>query len=457
MDLATLSLIGLGLYFTLLLVFSWWTVRHQDNAGFVIGNRAVGSIPIAASMAGGFRDAVFVSFWIGMAYTFGYAPLVYIFSFFVGTLILIRIAPRVRKIAAERGYVSPAALIRDAIGPLSYRILVGIILLTALVYGGAQLFALGLVVSTVTPLPAAGVVIACAMVVGMYLWVGGYGNVIKTDVIQAVIMACMVIVPFLVPIETEDILAFESIGSMPWIELLALSIAGVVVPMAGADIWQRVLAAKNDQAIRRGMPLGAVLFFILTIGMIFLGLSLRVTAPEGGVDDGIAAVFAFSGLSMPILAGLVVVIFAMGMSTLDTHVYMFSSSMLRDVFKIDIEHNRARYIWLSRLVMATMLLVITVIALQFKGIMQAMMSVSSLYILALPLFVIAACNWLPDQKKWQDSALAAIMLIGIVGYFTLMYLGWFERGFIYTLSPTVLVSLLAAGLVLFVRYRRRQT
>lgn len=268
----------------------------------------------------------------------------------------------------------------------------------------------------------------------------------------------LIAVPFFIPVSKTHLMDFGSLFSMPAGDSLGMILMGFLEVAANFDIWQLVFSAKDDRTARWGAPLSAVFVSLATLGLVFIGLAARDLLPGADPNTLFYEIFTLSSISPYVLAGILVVLFAMGMSSLDTQAYVFSTALLRDFIKVKTDNaaERQKYIQLSRWAMALMLAVITGVALMAENVMQLLMGVLSLYSLPAPLFL-AAVFGLTGQSKFADKMLFGAVGCAVLVYLYMMAAGLFANGFLYAATPLIIsYGLSAVALVIIWCLKKRR-
>ncbi len=452
MDLALYSTIGVLLYVLALIFIGWLKGRSQSHEGFVIGARSVGTLATAASIAVSWRDVAYTTFWLSMAYANGWG----LFTVYIGSVLSLTLVSRAglrfRDIGAERNYVTPGQMLEDYIGPYSRRIYSGLILFIGVLFGAAQLFVMGTLLSSTLNWSPELAMPVVALVVAFYLWRGGYGSVILTDIIQFMVIIALVLVPFVLPPSEVTIYDLSSFGSLGWAETAALIIFPFFWNIPGPDIWQRVYSARDESVVKRALPLGAVGAAALTFALVFLGIYLRAPLPDADPSNLFALIFTEQVFSPYILSALLVVIFAMGMSTLDTWTFIISSTVLRDFVGTSIRNERDSYISYNRWITVVFLVLVTVVALSFDDLLSLLMGLMSSYAIAAPLFYVVMFRLLKPSAL-NDKVLVGIVLLSFVLYVYMHFMGLFGTSFVKSIIPVALGMCLTMTWALIVKIK----
>ncbi len=447
-------LIGLSAYISILLFIGWRASRSETHEGFVIGARNVGVMPTMGSLASSFRDGGGVLTWIAFGFTSGYGGLWLAFGVTAALLVVALFGPRVRRIAKERDYITVGQMLRDSIGPRTARMLSAIILIICLVVVALQLYVSGNLLSRIAEVPEWGGVLMTAVIVGFYLFTGGYGTVVKTDFLQFFLILSLILSPLFFTPRLEEVTDFSSLFTLPeGVSADAFFWIGTLFVLGSADAWQRLFSARDDKVIRIAFPLAGPGFILMTLSLFFLGMASKTVLSE--VPEGNTILFALytSGQVSPaILAFIAVVVIAISMSTLDTFSYLFSATLLKDFMKQDFRIHRDGYIRRSRIIITLLLLLMSLAALNVTdGVKFLFDSVSAVYTL-VPVFVFTGFGLMYPSKN-LDRAVATALGLSILLYLY-MFLGgvYADRHIRWTLIPGAMsVGLVLISMLLFNR------
>ena len=229
----------------------------------------------------------------------------------------------------------------------------------------AEFTAIGKAMSVLSDMdPLIPMILVGAVTVG-YTAYGGLPASLRTDRIQAWVVLWLVIVLLLIlfagDISTliSDAKAYNpeddwSIGSMSYMDSfksgLALVIAITAAEMFSQGNWQRAWASENNDALKKGALLAAVLVLPLVFIMGVLG---TVVAGQGAVNDPSAAFFVLlEDVHVFIIAGFVILGIALVCSSVDTLQNAVSASITRDLSDNKIDLNQARIVTVAMIPLA---------------------------------------------------------------------------------------------------------
>ena len=444
-----ITLSAMALYFIAMIVIGFIASRDQTHHGFVIGSRKVGYIPTIGSLATSFRDGFGVIFWFGFGAATGYGGLWLFMGAILGLLVYVVVGPRIRNLAEQNNYVTIGEMLRAKYGVISERSTAIIIIFFSLMYIAAQLYVAGNLFSSVLDIEPWVGVLSVSVVVGFYLFSGGYSTVVKTDAIQFFLIIALIATPFFLPPPKEAIMNFSSVGSLGLESSLGLFLIGIFYVLGGADTWQRVFSARDAKVIRYSFPAAGVFLVIMTLSLIFLGMACAPYLGDGiGESDAFYQIFKGDFAPPYLQAFIAVVVMAICMSTLDTFCYLTAATLAKNFMPERVTGSRDNYIRFSQIVMVLILVCMSVMALSISDVIKFVFDAASLLFVLAPVYVFAAFGW-PKLKNRKTDALVTIgLVLSTAIYLYLFTHGAFEN--LLMISVPAGCSIVFTGLAIFV-------
>lgn len=376
----TVALFAFVGYLLVVLAIGVYATRFSSKGvgEFFVGGRRMNRYVVALSAVVSGRSAWLLLGVTGVAYTQGASAIWTVTGYTVVELLLfLTMAPRIRAFSEEHDCVTLpdvfAARFDDRDGRL--RLALALVLLVFMVgYVSAQFTAGGKAIGASFGLsPGVGVLITAGIVLG-YTMTGGFLAVSLTDTLQAVFMLVGLLLLPLVALGDGggfEMVAAELQGFDPsFVDPLALS-TGAFLGAVGIGLG----SPGNPQIVVRFMSIadpgqlrfaaGVATFWnvLMGVGAVSIGLVGRALLPEvsmlpGADPESLYPVLAQQHLP-PLLFGVVVAsIFAAIMSTADSQLLVGASTVARDVYekvlKRDREVDPRRLVWLSRSVVAVL-------------------------------------------------------------------------------------------------------
>jgi SSS family solute:Na+ symporter len=289
------------------------------------------------------------------------------------------------------------------------------------VYAGtvpiAYVLMLAVLLAQITGMSVPVAAIVAAVISAIYVGLSGFRAVVRTDILQLVLMFGGFLV--LLPIAVSTIGGFGELwralptshrswdGGLGWQTVLVwylIALQTVVEP----SFYQRVFAASSPRNARLGVLFSVVLWIAFDFLTIFTGLAARVLLPELG--DPMTAYPALAELVLsPWMAALFTVsLVAIVMSTLDSYLFIAATTVGHDLFGRagDLSRDTHR----TRLGLAATALLAAVGAMIFESAVAVWHHVGSVVTASLLLPVLTVHlprRWRPTQASVVVAMIAA--------------------------------------------------
>ena len=435
------TLLGIAFLLTLV-VLSLVGRREQVGQRYLIGDRGVGSFRTATALVAGFRDGAGLSAWVALAIGFGLGAM-WLWAGLASALVAVSlIAKAVRRQAASLEAYSLNSWVRGRIGPVSAIATAGVLSATAFLYTAAQFAVSAKIAASIFGVSGVVAVGALGVTICAYIALGGYLSVIRTDVFQwAVITVICVIVPFNLAGGAPSFPPVSSAISVPLDLGVGMFGIAFLVTFSGGDTWQRVMSAASDQVATSAPWLAAALYFLISLGLVVLGINIAAAFPELLPDQAFVQLFHRLEGGSFVWAALGLLVAASAISTVDTQVYVFATAAASMV-RSDVDQARQVAIvrWASVLfTAATGLLALTV-----GNVVEFLFSAVTLVTVLAPAIVYGA---LVNREGPMRDHLALISIMsGTLVYILLFATGEFQNILLTTVPSLVAAAVLVAGL-----------
>ena len=428
MDVLQISLlISMGLYFLVMVAASLYRGKKHSRENFIIADRQAGFVPIVSSLAASFRDGSGIVIWIGFGLTIGYGAMWMIIGVIAAMFIYTWFGPRVRQLSIETGAITVGELIRNAVGSITEKVSTLVVLFFSIAVIAVQLFVAGNLFAEVLNLEPWLGVASVAAIVAAYLMFGGYSAVLKTDVIQFVLIIALIIVPLLAMTGDHQFPDYSSLYTLPVPDRLALFLIGFLYVLSSADVWQKLFAARSDRVIRVGFPVSGFFLIVMSLSLIWLGMISKGLLPD--TTEGAEALFQlFQQRALPtyLLCFLAVVVIAITMSTVDTFCYLFASSVVKNFLFANITEDPEKYIRVSRFTMLGTLVASGIFALTISSVIQTIFHAASFLFILAPLYIAVGFGWLARTGR-IDAMMSLSMLFSLCVYLVMYLRGDFAN------------------------------
>jgi len=336
-----------------LLLIVYLTLRHVksgDIENYLVNNRNTKTFPLVATTLATFVGGGTSIGLMAMGYESGFAAIGIGVAYVIGFFILSWFAPKINRLGRSLSiYSFPQFLNMKytkendngfssffSVTVSGINIFIFFFLLAAQFVAMASLLRFALDIGFVT-----AAVISCLVVIA-YTAFAGLSGVILTDLLQFIIILIMILVIF-IPGIVQDTEGLKRLGELPvemlngshygWIFLLALPLFLSHSVLIRMDIWQRILAAKNEKTARRVSiisGLGMLPFYIL---FPLVGMAIRIVLAETIEPKYVAYTFLESHPSPFLLGFAVVGLMSALMSSGDSYLNIIAISAVRDFRK----------------------------------------------------------------------------------------------------------------------------
>jgi len=318
--------------------------KNKGERDFLIAGGGMGAWVGGASIAATQMSAGTFVGTLGIHYLTGSSFLAATLGIWAAFLIAgLVIAPRLKRYINRRGALTFPDFIADRFGPKGPRLVITILLIVAYtVFLSAQYQAGGVVFNIVFGIPFVwGATILMVFIV-LYTVIGGMTAVMRTDLIQQIVMAGAAIVG--VPFAIHQAGGLASLGSSfaavapdftgwsyGWVDLLGFMMGFGFAALCAPVLLMRFFAMRDDKTAARGSVV-AVLFTMLTFGSIaIIGMCMRVISPN--LDpDAAASVFAIEVLPPVIGSILLTAVIAAVLSTVDSVLLVVGPAVSHDIY-----------------------------------------------------------------------------------------------------------------------------
>ena len=333
-----------------LIVIAWFAFRHVkvgDIDNYLVNNRNTRTLPLVFTTLATFVGGGTSIGLMAMGYESGFAAIGIGIAYVIGFFIIARFAGNIRRIGAEKNiYSFPEFLNRHyttesekafsrwfSVTVSGVNIFIFFFLLSAQFVGMASLLKFAFDIGY---LEAA--IISCLVVIA-YTALAGLSGVIITDTIQFIVIIIMIIFIFIPGIisDTGNLIRLNELpdsfvdgtyyGLLFLIGLPLFLAPSVIVRM---DIWQRLLAARNEKVARKVSiisGLGMLPFYII---FPLVGMALRIAHSDVVEPRDVAYHFLDNHSTAFILGFAVVGLLSALMSSGDSFLNLIAISAIRD-------------------------------------------------------------------------------------------------------------------------------
>lgn len=345
-----LTLIGYN--FVLILIGLWASRRTRNNADFFLGGRGLGAWVAAISASASSSSAWTLLGVSGAAYGWGVSALWLFPAAVLGFIVnWAWVAPRLRRISHAGGALTLTEVIAGDPTHRLYRWIVklasGMILVSFIFYIAAQFQAAGGAFAGIFGLPMSTSILLGAVVILLYILLGGFWAVSVTDTLQGLLMAfAAMFLPWVALIAVggwrQLSIGLEAVGTVeqlsitgPFTNVMAfafvLGTLGIGLGYPGQPhVVNRFMALKSRSALIWGRVIAIGWAVIVYAGMLLLGLCARVLFSS--IADPEQVLFEVANrLLAPVTAGVMIAaVLSAIMSTADSQLLVATSAVSHD-------------------------------------------------------------------------------------------------------------------------------
>ncbi|MFQ5531558.1 MAG: sodium:solute symporter, partial [Candidatus Nanoarchaeia archaeon] len=406
MALSWFDIVLVVLYLIIVIAIGLWVRRRETTKEFLLAGRKVNTLQTVASMVAVLGGMVIVS-QAALAFDLGFSAIWLYVGFALGTIGLGLFAGRIKKISDKYEFLTISDYIFTRFDRKSGFLAAIIVFVAFFSLLTAQFIAGGSLFSPLLGIDYYLAVIIMGVGTLFYLLLGGFKAVIKTDLLQFFIM----LIVFLILLFTISPGEYSSeqldFGILGIPTILIFVVMGIFTLFGSADIWQRLFASQSSKTARNATFITALLFLVFGIALTFVGVAAKNNFPD--ISSNEAFYYGFFQLVPEWLLGIsIIVVLAAIMSSIDTQLFVLSSSIAKDFFyrnkKISNE-EMARIIRVSLVVLAVLSMVVAIFVADILTILFGIISL----LLAVSPSIVASLFWRIKRNSVFLSMFAGII------------------------------------------------
>ena len=430
--------------------------RSSGSMGhYYVGGRTMGGLAVGVSFFATFASTNSYIGNAGKGYEYGlpWMTMAVTLVLFTG-LSWVAVAPRLRRFAAHWDALTlPDYLASrfDAQGRAMRMSAAVIIVVSSLLYlvaifkGGGNLF------QSFLDIPYETAVGLTLLIVVMYTSLGGFVSVVRTDVVQGLLMMVGSITIFYFVtkaaggvgrvIELADRpqtqWLFSWNAGIPFVVLFGIVLSGSLKLLVDPRQVSRFYALRDEKSLRMGIRVALVGMTIIMCCLFPVGLYAHFLLPDVQDTDLIVPTLLTSGTVFPLWVAdlLVVAIIAAAMSSMDSVLLVAASVLYKDLVE-PVRPARNPITW-TRFCVVAVAAVAALFALRPPGgIVEITTFSGSLYAACFFPAILFGLHW----RRGSAGAVGASMLVGV-----LVLLGWLllgGRALLHEVFPAMLASCL---------------
>lgn len=447
------------LVYTAILIRNAWIGRQASTGmdAYYVGNRSMGGIAIGISFYATFASTNSYIGHAGKSYAYGLPWVSFALALVAFTYISWRfIAPKLRAFAAN----FDALTLPDYLGarfcgeadhdrqPLRLASAV-IIIFSSLLYLVAIFKGAGHLFQQFLNIPYESAVLLTLVIVVIYTSVGGFISVVRTDVMQGILMVIGAVLLFYFVTEAaggvgaigelasqpDKSYLFEWNGGISFAFLIGLSLSGALKLIVDPRQLSRFYALKNDEEAKRGIWIAMIGLLLVQLSIFPIGLYSHFLLEDVTDTDLIVPTLLNAPEIFPIWAAdfLTVAIVAAAMSSMDSVLLVAASTSFKNLIR-PLHPTKAELGWTRSLVMVIAVLA-AALALNPPGdIVEITIFSGSLYAVCFLPAVVLGLHW----QRGNSRAVMWSMTLGTLVLIIWMLSGL--RGQLHEVFPALMVS-----------------
>lgn len=444
----TLTIIFFLIYIAIVVIIGIVSARKETEEDFMIANRKVAGVQVAATMSAGFFDGATLSIYLAYIYQYGMSAAWMFVGVAIGFILLRRFyALKIKKKADEMQVYSMPEYFFKIFGKRTGLMFTILLVLQYFLLLIVNFIIAGKVLSLIFPIPYYISVIIGGAVILSYLLLAGFKAVIKTDFFQLIIMFIMSLTVAIFLFGKTNIPVSElqplALGTGNLIGFLLLGCLGIMV---APDLWQRIFATKDEKNLKRGLGYSAIILPLLAIIISVVGLATKQffpnIAPENALIIGFSKLLPFGLKEFGI-----VLLYAVALSSSDTITFLVSSIFTRDLKNYTKRYNEESMRKLTRFFMILFILIAVIIAISYQNIIALGLSLGSLALALFPA-IIGSFYW-----KLKEKAVFWSLLLSFLSVIVLFIANAVNPQNVAIVLPVSLVTLL----IMHIRFKRKKT
>ena len=405
-------------YFAIVLLIGIFSSSRKNDELFLIANRKLGFGNLIATISAGLLGGGVLITYTAYVFEFGLSAIWFIFGISLGLLFFLFFYKKLKKIADDNNLYTISDYYHLIFGKKAGYLSAFVIFVWAFSLILMQFIAGGKILAIITGFSYEFSVILMGGVVLIYLLLGGFNSVVKTDYFQYVIIIVFSFVLFYflsgnIPTFAPNQL---SLGNMGLSQSLAFVIIGSFNLVVSADIWQRIFASKDNKNAKIGIIGSSAIVLIIGIALSIIGLLTQNLFPDIKPDDALTI-----GISHLLTKGFLgvgmVLLFSVIMSTLDTMLFVTSMNISNDFISHKWSISKSNKVKYTRYSIIILEIIGTIFAIYIQNIISVGLALSGIGFSLVPSII--------GSFKYKLSSLAVIISIvsGLISILIVLLLG----------------------------------
>lgn len=410
----TLEILFFILYIAVVIIIGLVSARKETEEDFMIADRKVAGLQVAATMSAGFFDGATLSVYLAYIYQYGISAAWMFVGSAIGFILLRKkYAKIIKKKADETKAYTMAEYFYKIFGRKNGLMFSFILVLQFFLLLIVNFIIAGKVLALIFGISYSLSVIIGGAVILSYLLLAGFKAVIKTDFFQLAIMFVMslTVAIFLFGKTSIPVSEFNPIG-IGLGNMIGFLLLGSIGIMTAPDLWQRIFATKDEANLKKGLGYSAIILPLLAIIISIVGLTTKQFFPNILPENAL-----ITGFSKLLPMGLkefgMVLLYAVALSSSDTITFVVSSIITRDLKNYSKKFSEGSMKKLTRFFIVLFVAVAVLIGIFYQNIIALGLSMGSLGLALFPV-IIGAFYWKLNKKAVFWSLVLAVLSVVVL-------------------------------------------
>ena len=412
-SLSTIDYAIVTLYFAVVIFLGLVVSKRQSREGFLIADRNLKTFVNSTSIIASKIGAGTVMTFVALVYLYGYSAIWYFVGASAGYIFFIFFAGYLKKMSHNQKFYTLSDYFFFKFGSTVGFVSSSIVLVYTLLLLLVQLIGGAKAVMHLSGLSFSTSILLLIVTILIYIILGGFNAVVKTDVVQ--LISIVFILGLLVFVLTKAFdrqlisSALTVDKSLPLKSSVSFFIFGILMPFSAIDLWQRIFAARNLKTVQRSLVISALIYILIGILLCIAGLAISLRLHD--IDPDLALLEGFTTLFPSGLAGLsLVFFFAAIMSSADSYLFACSSIIVHDFVARLKPVEKGNLVKLFRYATAVLLLMSFMVSFWLKSIVETTFIVLAL---ASVVSISVIASW--GIKKCRSLTIGSGMVVGFLG------------------------------------------
>jgi SSS family transporter len=431
------------------------TQRTENVRDYYVGGRNMGGVAIGISFYATYASTNSFIGNAGQGYTYGLPWLLMVaFMFMFAIISWTWIAPRLREFTGNWDSVTLPDFFAVRFDSNITRVFAAIVVVFgSVLYMTAIFKGIGNLFEVIFEIPYQAAILIVLSIVMLYTASGGFISVVRTDVVQGVLMLLGALIVFGVVtynaggigtiMDVQDLSEaganlFSWDAAMPFPVLLGVLLAGSMKLLVEPRQLSRFFALKDQKSIRQGIWVSVVGIVVIQLCLLPIGIYAHLFLSNVTDTDLIMPMLLASSMFPDYLAAfLVLAMLAAAMSSLDSVLLVAASTLERDVVSMALPSLSERSnLNLTRVLVVVVAALTAMIALNPPGgVIQMTIFSGSIYTVCFFPALILGLHW----RRGTGTSVVASMVTGLLTL--LIWIATDLNDIVHEIFPALLVSL----------------